>query len=131
VLQQTGGKVEAHADGIGDDYLAVLYRDLRRVQHTGIPVAQTGVVVGDCALLTFPGELYTEIGMAIKERSPFRQTWLLGLANGYTGYIPTDKAIGEGGYAEDTRRVDAQAEGIIMRESMSLLQSLYDQSRQQ
>ena len=88
VLQRTGGKVEAHADGIGDDYLAVLYGNLRRVQGAGIPVEQTGVVVGDCALLTFPGELYTEIGMAIKERSPFRQTLLLGLANGYARLHP-------------------------------------------
>jgi neutral ceramidase len=128
VLAQTGGKVEAHADGIGDDYLAVLYQELRSAQDHDIPVEQTGLVVGECALLTFPGELYTEIGMAIKQCSPFRYTWLLGLANGYVGYIPTARAIGEGGYAEDTRRVDSPAGEMIMRQSLGLLQSLYERS---
>jgi len=41
------------------------------------------------------------------------------------GYVPTRKAITEGGYAEDTRRVDAEAEEIIFERSLALLRSIH------
>ena len=121
ILANTGGKIQAMADGVGDDYKAVLYRDLRAVQENGIPVEQICFAIGDTAFLSFPGELYTEIGLFIKAHSPFAHTYILGLANGYIGYVPTRQAIKEGGYAEDIRRVDATAEQIIVEQSLALL----------
>lgn len=126
VLARTGGKIEALADGVGDDYLAVLYRDLRAAEGIDVHVEQVCIAAGDCAFITFPGELYTEIGMSIKAQSPFRLTYIIGLANGYIGYVPTRKAIGEGGYSEDTRHVDAAAEEITCRQSLALLRSVHD-----
>ncbi len=123
ILAETGGKVQAMADGVGDDYLAVLYRRLREAQDQDVAIEQTCVALGETALLTFPGELYTEIGMQIKQRSPFEHTWIIGLANGKIGYVPTRQAISEGGYAEDTRRVDAAAEDLIVERSLALLQA--------
>jgi hypothetical protein len=63
--------------------------------------------------------------MRIKTASPFHHTYILGLANGNICYIPTRKAIGEGGYAVDTRRVDIDAEDIIVGQSVALLQEVY------
>ncbi len=125
ILKRTGGKVEFLADGVGDDYLAVLYAKLREVQDQPVELKVICIGVGDTAFLTFPGELYTEIGMHIKERSPFARTCILGLANGHIGYVPTAVAISEGGYAEDTRRVDAAAEGIIVQRSLALLRKVH------
>ena len=88
------------------------------------PWTQTCLALGDSALLTFPGELYTEIGQHIKAHSPFRRTFIIGLANGYVGYVPTRKAIGEGGYAEDTRHVDETAEQFVVEHSLALLHHL-------
>ena len=48
-------------------------------------------------------------------------TIIIGLANGYAGYIPTETAVAQGGYAEDTRRADAAAEWIVMDQSLALL----------
>jgi hypothetical protein len=121
VLERTGGKVEPARDGVGDDYKALLYRELRDAGRSGIPVEQACVAVGDCALLSFPGELYTEIGRAIKAASPFGLTFVVGLANGYAGYVPTEAAIAQGGYAEDIRRCDATAERIIREQGRALL----------
>jgi neutral ceramidase len=130
ILTKTGGTVQALADGVGDDYRAVLYRDLRAVQDQPIPVAQTCFAVSDCVFLSFPGELYTEIGMQLKAASPFPHTYIIGLANGYIGYIPTRQAIGEGGYAEDTRRVDAAAAEIIAEQSLALIREVYQLTNQ-
>jgi hypothetical protein len=124
VLKRTGGSVTAMPDGVGDDYLAVLYKERRAAQEFPIPVQQSCLTFGDCAFVSFPGELYTEIGAQIKARSPFRHTYIIGLANGYVGYVPTRKAIGEGGYSEDTRRVDAAAEDIVVAQSLALLQAV-------
>ena len=125
ILAETDGKVAVLADGVGDDYKATLYRQLHEAGPRDLPVEQICLALGDSALLTFPGELYTEIGQYIKAHSPFRRTFVIGLANGYVGYIPTQKAIEEGGYAEDTRRVDAAAERLVVAQSLALLDSVY------
>ena len=123
-LKQTGGSVRAVADGVGEDYKAALYKELREAQQNDIEVEQVCFAVDDTAFISFPGELFTEIGIRIKAESPFSRTYILGLANGSVGYIPTRKAIEEGGYAVDTRRVDANAEERIVRESLALLREV-------
>jgi hypothetical protein len=126
-LKQTGGAVQAVPDGVGDDYKAALYKELREMQGSDILIKQICFAVDDTAFISFPGELFTEIGAQIKAESPFHRTYIVGLANGTVGYIPTRKAIGEGGYAVDTRRVDADAEEVIVRESLSLLLRVHKQ----
>ncbi len=54
--------------------------------------------IGDLALVSAPGELFVELGMAIKRQSPFGQTTLIELANDSVGYLPTRRAFEEGAY---------------------------------
>jgi neutral ceramidase len=56
------------------------------------------VRIGDGVIVTAPGEAFTEIGMAVKERSPGRPTLYAGYTNGAVGYFPTASAYPEGGY---------------------------------
>jgi neutral ceramidase len=128
VLAETGGQIAAVADGVGDDYKAAFYRELHDAGPRDLPVEQIGLALGDSALLTFPGEVYTEIGQHIKAHSPFQRTFIIGLANGYVGYVPTRKAIGEGGYAEDTRHVDETAEELVVEHSLALLHRVHGTS---
>lgn len=53
---------------------------------------------GDLGVVGLPGEVFTEIGLDIKQRSPFAQTMNIGIANTTVGYVATDKALGEGSY---------------------------------
>ena len=57
-----------------------------------------GIALGDILFLGFPGELFTEIGLAVKESSPFRHTFVVGYANDGAGYFPTVDALQGGGY---------------------------------
>lgn len=50
------------------------------------------------AVVTLPGEIFVEHGLAIKKNSPFKNTIILELANNSCGYIPTLKNYGEGSY---------------------------------
>jgi hypothetical protein len=126
VLRETGGSVQALADGAGDDYKALVYKYLHDTQDREVTVEQVCIRLDDTALISFPGELYTEIGMRIKAKSPFRRTMILGLANGYVGYVPTRKAMQEGGYGEDVSEIEAEAEDIVVNKTLSLLRQVHD-----
>jgi len=60
--------------------------------------------IGDIGIIALPGEVFCEIGMAIKKQSKFRKTIIAGFSNGSVGYIPTAKGIEEGGYEPDISR---------------------------
>ncbi|MCX6993091.1 MAG: neutral/alkaline non-lysosomal ceramidase N-terminal domain-containing protein [Kiritimatiellaeota bacterium] len=124
ILEQTGGAIKTVADGVGDDYKATLYRKLRACEHQPINLEQIGVAIGDSALISFPGELFTEVGQQIKAQSPLKHTWCLGLANGQIGYVPTRTAISQGGYESDTREADDAAAEQIVAHSLELLRRL-------
>lgn len=124
ILEQTGGAFKTVADGVGDDYKATLYRKLHAREDQPINLEQIGVAIGDSALISFPGELFTEIGQQIKAQSPLQHTWCLGLANGQMGYVPTRTAISQGGYEPDTREADDAAAEQIVAHSLELLRRL-------
>jgi len=54
--------------------------------------------LGEVAFVGVPGELFARLGLAIRRRSPFRHTHVLGLVNGEIGYIPDRAAYDLGGY---------------------------------
>jgi len=125
VLARTGGEVKPAADGVGEDYMALLLKRLYGLRDEEMAVEQTCIAVGDCAFVGFPGELFTEIGMEIKRRSPFGHTYVVGLANGEIGYVPTDRAVREGGYAVETREVGDGAGAVVLAGSLKLLEKVY------
>jgi len=86
------------------------------------------LLVGDVAFVGVPGELFTKLGLLIKRRSPFRYTYIVGLANDYIGYIPDREAFGLGGYQVWTGFHSFVAEGTgeaIVEEALGLLSELY------
>lgn len=93
--------------------------------HDGVKhVELQAIRIGDCALLAFPGELFVEIGLEIKAKSPFRYTYIVGYANGYVGYVPTKQAFEEGGYEAVTAQFAPETSDIVIEESLALLNSL-------
>jgi len=56
------------------------------------------ITVGELAVVAIPCEVFAEIGLEIKRRSPFPTTFVIGLANGYNGYLPSPRQHALGGY---------------------------------
>ena len=52
----------------------------------------------DLAWVGLPGEIFAELGAAIKSTSPFRYTIIAELANGSIGYVPNREAWPQGNY---------------------------------
>jgi hypothetical protein len=56
------------------------------------------IAVGDVALVGYPAEYFVEFGLKTKAKSPFGETFVAELANGWHGYVPTEEAFAHGGY---------------------------------
>lgn len=56
------------------------------------------VLIGDVAIVGVPAEFFTKLGLDIKNRSPFRHTYIAELANDWIGYLPDLDAHKLGGY---------------------------------
>jgi hypothetical protein len=54
--------------------------------------------VGDVAIVGVPAEYFTQLGLDIKNRSPFRHTYIAELANDWIGYLPNFEGHKLGGY---------------------------------
>lgn len=53
------------------------------------------ISVGDIGFVSAPAEYFVELQLDIKKRSPFQRTFVSELANGWVGYVPTQKAFEE------------------------------------
>ncbi len=87
----------------------------KRVDHTSAELLThtTIVALGDIGFVGIPGELFAELGLAIKSNPYFRHTFVLGYCNDLVGYIPTREAYEFGGYEVETSRV-AQGSGELL-----------------
>jgi len=56
------------------------------------------LIVGDLAVLAMPLELYAQVGLIIKQASPFKYTFIAGNSNGAFGYLATRVAYDQGSY---------------------------------
>jgi hypothetical protein len=45
--------------------------------------------IGELGIVAIPCEVFAEIGLEIKQKSPLKPTFVIALANGYNGYLPT------------------------------------------
>jgi hypothetical protein len=54
--------------------------------------------IGDLGIAAIPCEVFAEIGLEIKKRSPLKPSFTIELANGYNGYLPTPAQHKLGGY---------------------------------
>ena len=91
-----------------------------------LSVLLQAVRIGDLAVCTIPFETFCEIGLDLKQRSPFARTVVLGVANGYNGYLPTPEQHELGGYETwlGTNKVQKDASVIITDHLLDMLGEL-------
>jgi len=80
--------------------------------------------IGDVAVVGVGCELLTEIGMAIKDASPFEHTLLISHCNGKAGYLPPKHLYEEGGYEIDQTGFAPGAAEILVKKSLRMLSEL-------
>ena len=78
----------------------------------------------DVALVSLPGEVFVDLGLEIKRRSPFATTIVYELANDAPSYIPTKKAIAEGSYETVNCRIKPGGGAMLVETAVGLLEEL-------
>ncbi len=82
---------------------------------------QQAVRIGDAVFVTFPGELFSEIGLAIKNRSPLEKTFVIGVTCGPGGYLPAAKEFIDGDYEIDGSAYSPKTEAFCISSSLKLI----------
>jgi hypothetical protein len=80
--------------------------------------------IGDIAFVGLGGEVFCEIGKAIKAGSPAKHTFIITHCNGAAGYVPTKQAYNEGGYEITTSPFAPVAAEMVTKEVLRMLHEL-------
>jgi neutral ceramidase len=92
-----------------------------------VPVKVQVLKVGPVAVYSIPCEVFTEIGLELKEKSPVKPCFSVSLANGYNGYLPTPRQHEWAGYETWRARssyLEEQASVKIVAKLLELAGSL-------
>lgn len=76
------------------------------------------------AIVALPGEVFVDLGLAIKKASPFATTLVIELANDAPGYVPTRKAFAEGSYETVNSRIRSGGGEMAVEAAVRLLRQL-------
>ena len=85
------------------------------------------VRIGSLGIVAIPCEVFTEIGLELKAKSPLQPTFTIELANGYNGYLPTPRQHEWGGYETWRARssyLEKDASTKIVATALELLTSI-------
>lgn len=113
----------------GKTDLTAIYaeRTLRMAEHPEkLKMPLQAFRIGEVSLATMPCEVFCEIGLEYRKRSPLQPAFMVSLNHGYYGYLPTPRHHELGGYETwlGTNRLEARAsermlEGLVeMTEEM-------------
>ncbi len=88
-----------------------------------LPVEVTTITLGDDAAIVFlPGEVFVDLGLAIKQASPYRTTLIIELSNCVeTAYIPTRAAYAGGSYEVTNSCVQPGSGEMLVEAALKLL----------
>jgi hypothetical protein len=78
--------------------------------------------------VSLPGEIFVELGLAIKQDSPFRHTIVAELANGSVGYVPARRAYAQGNYEVVSTRCGLGSGELLVDAAVRLLKELHTQA---
>ena len=112
---------EPHANAV-DHITWGLSRSLAGVGET-LPVDVTVMTLGsDVAIVCLPGEVFVELGLAIKQGSPFRTTLVIELSNHVeTIYVPNRAAYAGGSYEVTNSNLQPGGGEMLVEAALGLL----------
>lgn len=97
------------------------------VQSRGesVPLEVQVIRISDeVAVVGLPGEVFADLGLAIKKASPFPITLVIELCQDDPAYIPTEKAFAEGSYETVNSRIEPGSGERMIEAAIRLLKEL-------
>lgn len=128
-IEEAKKAVAETKDDRGANFMKLVraYRALDVAAREGQPhrvEVQVITLGADLAWVALPGEVFVELGLAIKKRSPFVQTFVVELANENLGYIPDRRSYAEGNYEPESARCAPGSGEKLVEVAARLLEEL-------
>ncbi len=106
----------------------VLLHELRKWEPE-VSCEVQAIQIGPAAYVSNAAEYFCQFGLNIKARSAFPYTWVVELANGCIGYVPTSEAMGPNGGGYEPRlalssKLVPEAGALIEDASVAVLKQL-------
>jgi hypothetical protein len=98
-------------------------RETSALGNGTLPVELQAINIGEAVFVAVPAEVFVEIGLRLKKLAP-RRTFIVGIANGYIGYLPTSAAHAVGGYEVVSSKCQPEAENVLIEKILDLEQEL-------
>jgi hypothetical protein len=129
-IEEARKDVETQTDRTRDGFMRLVrgYRNLDIERRGGKPwevEVQVIALGNELAWVSLPGEIFVELGLAIKKHSPFRRTMIAELANGSLGYIPDRRSYAEGNYEPESARCAAGSGEMLVKAALELLAEVW------
>ena len=83
-----------------------------------------GMKIGDYILVTYPGEIFAQVGLNIKQKSPNKNTYIAGYSNGSVGYSPTVDAYDGEAYEVSLSRLAPEWQNIYEDKVLEIINKL-------
>lgn len=104
--------------------IAVKRLDLARLGSTWPMEVQVIRLDADTAIVCLPCEIFVELGLSIKQASPFKKTIVISICNDRPSYVPTKQAFTEGSYEITNARVKSGAGEMLVDAAVKLLKEI-------
>jgi hypothetical protein len=98
VAETAAHPLQGLVDGLPEAHFANTRLAMYRVQDQPDEVEVLALRVGELAIVGLPGEIFCELGMEIRRRSPAPHTLVVELSGDAIGYIPAGDSFCHGGY---------------------------------
>lgn len=122
---QASGEYVDRAGGETGDFLKRVEMSKYILLESRKPTLQAEVQVlridSETAIVGLPGEIFVELGLAIKKRSPFKNTIIITVSNNRISYIPTKKAFKEGSYEVTNSVIKPGGGEMLVETAVTLL----------
>lgn len=127
-LEEAKKSLEAEEQGRKEDITIGRAEALRIVNLADAPDTYpfilSAVKVGNVVIGGLAGEPFTEIGVRIREKSPFDMTILCALTDGGEIYFPTSDAYDGGSYEVASSYIKRGADNIIVEETLGMFNEI-------
>lgn len=102
-------------------------RETEKFTDRVMEIELQGIRVGDAVFIAVPAEVFVEIGLQLKKYAPHK-TYIVGIANGYIGYLPTRESYKDGGYEVVSARCAEETHELLIDRAIELEKQLFGET---
>lgn len=103
-LQKARQTINSQSSSETDKLFAQEVLEFAKNKNVSVDVEVQVLKIGNTVITGYPGDVFVEFGLQIKQESPYIYNLIASHTNGRNGYIPTKEAFLQGGYEVRTTR---------------------------